>query len=68
LKIWQLVKPLFFIWLNYKVTQTIIAKITDNKVTEKLFMVDKFCKVFCRMKTKYSIIDISKPSKRKFPS
>jgi len=55
-----------FIVLNYKVIQTIIAMFTESKVTEIFFMADEFCKVFNRMMAKYTIIDDSKPSKRKY--
>ena len=35
-----------FIVLNYKVLQTIIAMLTEDKVTELFFMADEFCKFF----------------------
>ena len=38
-----------FIVLNYKVLQTIIAMLTENKVTELFCMADDFCKFFDAM-------------------
>ena len=44
-----------FIVLNYKVFQTIIAMITDDKVTELFCMADDFCKFFDAMMEKYTL-------------
>ena len=52
-----------FIVLTYKVVQTIIAMLTEDKVTEIFYMVDEFCKFFDRMTKKYTI---GAPSKRKY--
>ena len=40
---------------NYKVLQTIIAMITDDKVTELFCMSDDFCKFFDAMMEKYTL-------------
>lgn len=44
-----------FILLNYKVLQTIIAMLTDDKVTELFCMADDFCKFFDEMMAKYTL-------------
>lgn len=44
-----------FIVLNYKELQTIIAMLTENKVTEIFCMADDFCKFIDAMVTKYTI-------------
>ena len=44
-----------FIVFNYKVLQTIIAMITDDKVTELFCMADDFCKFFDAMMEKYTL-------------
>ena len=41
--------------LNYKALQTIIAMITEDKVTELFCMADDFCKFFDAMMTKYTL-------------
>ena len=52
-----------FIVLKHKVVQTIIAMLTEDKVTGIFYMADEFCKFFDRMTKKYTIED---PSKRKY--
>ena len=49
--------------LKHKVVQTIIAMLTEDKVTEIFYMADEFCKFFDRLTKKYTIKD---PSKRKY--
>lgn len=44
-----------FIVLNYKVLQTIIAMLTEDKVTELFCMADDFCKFFDAMMEKYTL-------------
>ena len=44
-----------FIVLNYEELQTIIAMITEDKVTELFFMADEFCKFFDRMMARYTL-------------
>lgn len=44
-----------FIVLKYKDLQTIIAMITEDKVTELFFMADDFCKFFDAMMKKYTL-------------
>ena len=44
-----------FIVLNYKVLQTIIAMLTEDKVTELFCMADDFCKFFDAMMKKYTL-------------
>ena len=44
-----------FIVLNYKWLQTIIAMITEDKVTELFCMADDFCKFFDAMMEKYTL-------------
>ena len=44
-----------FIVLNYKGLQTIIAMLTDDKVTELFCMADDFCKFFDSQMEKYSV-------------
>ena len=44
-----------FIVLNYKVLQTIIAMLTEDKVTELFCMADNFCKFFDAMMEKYTL-------------
>ena len=44
-----------FIVLNYKVSQTIIAMLTEDKVTELFCMADDFCKFFDAMMEKYTL-------------
>lgn len=49
-----------FIVLNYIEIQTIIAMLTDDKVTELFCMADDFCKFFDSQMGKYSIRDVRK--------
>ena len=49
-----------FIVLNYKVLQTIIAMLTENKVTELFFMADEFCKFFDWMMARYTLRNTGK--------
>ena len=44
-----------FIVFKYKVLQTIIAMLTENKVTELFCMADDFCKFFDAMIQKYKL-------------
>ena len=44
-----------FIVLKYKELQTIIAIITEDKVTELFCMADDFCKFFDAMMEKYTL-------------
>ena len=44
-----------FIVLNYKELQTIIAMITEDKVTELFCMADDFCKFFDAQMRKYTL-------------
>ena len=44
-----------FIALKYKELQTIIAMITEDKVTELFCMADDFCKFFDAMMEKYTL-------------
>ena len=44
-----------FIVFKYKVLQTIIAMITDDKFTELFFMADEFCRFFDRMMARYTL-------------
>ena len=44
-----------FIVLNYKWLQTIIAIITEDKVTELFCMADDFCKFFDSMMEKFTL-------------
>ena len=44
-----------FIVLKYKELQTIIAMITEDKVTELFCMADDFCKFFDAMMEKYTL-------------
>ena len=44
-----------FIVLNYKWLQTIIAMITEDKVTELFCMADDFCKFFDVMMEQYTL-------------
>ena len=44
-----------FMVLKYKVLQTIIAMITEDKVTELFCIADDFCKFFDTMMSKYTI-------------
>ena len=46
--------------LNFKVVQTIIAMLTEDKVTEISYMADEFCKFFDLMAKKYAIEVCSK--------
>ena len=43
-----------FIVLKYKELQTIIAMITEDKVTEIFCIVDDFCKVFDAQMARYT--------------
>ena len=45
----------YFIVLHYKELQTIIAMITEDKVTELFCMADDFCKFFDAMMEKYTL-------------
>ena len=49
-----------FIVLNYKELQTIIAMITEDKVTELFFMADEFCKFFDCMMARYTLKNAGK--------
>ena len=49
-----------FIVLNYKVLQTIIAMITEDKVTELFFMSDEFCKFFDWRMARYTLKNTGK--------
>ena len=51
-----------FIVLNYKVLQTIIAMLTEDKVTELYCMVDDFCKYFDTLMEKYTFKNTAKRS------
>ena len=51
-----------FIVLNYKVLQTIIAMLAQDKVTELFFMADDLCKFFDRMVAKYTFKSTAKRS------
>ena len=44
-----------FIVLKYKELQTIIAMITEDKVTDFFFIADDFCKFFDVMMEKYTL-------------
>ena len=44
-----------FIVLKYKELQTIIAMITEDKVTELFCIADDFCKFFDAMMEKYTL-------------
>lgn len=44
-----------FIVLKYKELQTIIAMITEDKVTELFCMADDFCRFFDAMMEKYTL-------------
>ena len=44
-----------FIVLKYKVLQTIIAMLTEDKVTELFFIADEFCKFFDWMMARYTL-------------
>jgi hypothetical protein len=46
--------------LKYKELQTIIAMITDDKVTELFCMADDFCKFFDAMMAKYTLKPVNK--------
>ena len=46
--------------MKYKELQTIIAMITENKVTEIFCMADEFCKVFDAQMAKYTVMDSKK--------
>lgn len=50
-----------FMVLNYKELQTIIAMVTEDKVTELFCMTDDFCKFFDSMMAKYTL----KPDKKR---
>ena len=52
-----------FIVLKYKVLQTIIAMITEDKVTELFCIAHDFCKYFDAMMEKHTL---KAPSKRKY--
>ena len=43
-----------FTLLTHKVAQTIIAVLTEDKVTEIFFTTDDFCKFFDEMAKKYT--------------
>jgi hypothetical protein len=45
---------------KYKVLQTIIAMITEDKVTELFCIADNFCKFFDAMMSKYTIKEAKK--------
>ena len=47
-----------FIVLKYKELQTIIAMITEDKVTELFCIADDFCKFFDAMMEKYTLKQI----------
>ena len=49
-----------FMVLKYKVIQTIIAMITEDKVTELFCIADDFCKFFDAMMSKYTIKEAKK--------
>ena len=49
-----------FIVLNYKVLQTIIAILTEDKVTELFFWADEFCKFFDWMMARYTLKNAGK--------
>ena len=49
-----------FIVLNYKVLQTIIAMLTEDKDTEFLFMGDEFSKFFDWMMARYTLKNTGK--------
>lgn len=49
-----------FIVLKYKVLQTIIAMLTEDKVTELFFMADEFCKFFDWMMARYTLKNAGK--------
>ena len=49
-----------FIVLKYKELQTIIAMITEDKVTELFCIADDFCKFFDAMMSKYTIKEAKK--------
>ena len=49
-----------FIVSKYKVLQTIIAMITEDKVTELFCIADDFCKFFDAMMSKYTIKEAKK--------
>ena len=49
-----------FIVLNYKVLRTIIAMLTEDKVTELFFMADEFCKFFDWMMARYTLRNTGK--------
>ena len=51
-----------FIVLNYKVLQTIIAMLTEDKVTELYCMADDFCKYFDTLMEKYTFKNTAKRS------
>lgn len=44
-----------FIVLNYKVLQTIIAMLTEDKITELCCIADDFCKFFDTMMERYTL-------------
>lgn len=47
---------------KYKVLQTIIAMLTEDKVIELFFMADEFCKFFDRMMASYTLKNTGKRS------
>ena len=49
-----------FIVLKYKVLQTIIAMLTEDKVTELFFIADEFCKFFDWMMARYTLKNAGK--------
>ena len=49
-----------FIVLKYKVLQTIIAMLTEDKVTELFFIADEFCKFFDCMMARYTLKNAGK--------
>lgn len=49
--------------LKHKVVQTIIAMLTEDKVTEIFYMADEFCKFFDRITKKYTL---EAPSRLKY--
>ena len=49
-----------FIVLKYKVLQTIIAMLSEDKVTELFFIADEFCKYFDWMMARYTLKNAGK--------
>ena len=50
-----------FLVLNYKELQTIIATVTEDKVTELFCMADDFCKFFDAQMRKHENFDVNLP-------